>query len=226
MLASSSIRNRGAYRVAGHHWDPRTLAQEVRTIPEHAWKPLPHGDAWSQIVLQDQHGRGQPLLEKAPAIRSVIDWFPGEVLDATLARLSPGGWVKEHRDLSGGAPMGVSRFHVPIVTHQDVQFLADRKPIFMGAGELWVLDTSYLHSLRNASNVRRVHLIVDVKRSDAVVGLLPKADFRDRLHMLHFAGICAAKGATLACRDPRAMARRARDAFKLRVLGRSVFNFE
>lgn len=195
-------------------------------IDEDAWKPLPHGDAWSQIVLYDQHGQGQPLLASSPAIRTVIDWFPGEVLDATLARLSPGGWVKEHRDLSGGAPMGVTRFHVPIVTHKDVQFFADRTRIAMGAGELWVLDTSYLHSLRNASDVHRIHLIVDVKRSDAIVRLLPQSDWYDRFHLVQFAGICAAKGVSLAWKDPRAMVRRARDAFKLRVLGRSVFNFD
>ena len=44
----------------------------------------------------------------------------------------------------------------------------------MRPGELWTLDTSYQHSVRNRSNQVRVHLVVEVLANGWVWSLLPK----------------------------------------------------
>jgi aspartyl/asparaginyl beta-hydroxylase (cupin superfamily) len=132
------------------------------------------------------------------------------------------GRIKEHRDFSGGVPMGVARFHVPIVTHPDVEFYVSGRRVVMDPGSVWSLDTSYPHRVANRSNVSRVHLILDVDLDDAVVAMLPPRTWRDRIHSAHFAGLCVAKGASLVLRDPRALGRRIANFVRLRFLGQSI----
>ena len=221
---------RGVVRLDDLVWDPAALAAEVARFPEADWQVLSYGTAWKQImIVHPEAGGGQfrhPILATCPTIQAVFDAFPGRLLDASLASIAPGGAIGEHRDISGGTPMGVARFHVPIVTDPQVAFFVSGQRQYLAPGETWNLDTTYPHAVRNDSKLVRVHLIVDIESNDAVAAMLPRRDLRDRLHQVHFAAICAQKGVVLGLKDPRALVTRARKFVKLLVFRQSVLRPE
>ncbi len=56
---------------------------------------------------------------------------------------------------------GIARFHVPIVTNPQVEFLLDRKIVEMKEGEVWYLNLNLLHSVINYGSIVRVRLVFD-----------------------------------------------------------------
>ena len=221
---------RGVVRLDDLRWDPSALQADLTRFPEADWQTLKYGNAWKQIMIvfpgEDGGQVRHPSLAECPAIQQVFDAFPARLLDASLASIAPGGAIGEHRDISGGTPMGVARFHVPIVTDPGVAFFVSGERQYLAPGETWNLDTTYPHAVRNDSDVVRVHLIVDVESNAAVAAMLPKRDVRDRLHQAHFAVICAQKGVALGWKDPRALVTRARKFIKLLVFRQSVLRPE
>jgi hypothetical protein len=185
---------RGAIRLDKLRLDPEPLQADVGRIEQTAeWKLLKDGRHWSQIVLLKNEFR-DPVLSSCPALTGALAALPSRVLDACLKLLEPGGFVHEHRDITGASPMGVLRLHVPIVTAPDVEFYVNGSRVFLQPGEVWVLDTSYRHRVANNSTVRRVHLVVDVELDRSLQALLPARDGWDRLHNVHFWLLCAFKG--------------------------------
>jgi hypothetical protein len=174
--------------------DAEPLQADVRRIEQTVeWKPLKDGRHWSQIVLLKNEFR-DPVLSSCPALERALAAVPSRVLDAGLKLLAPGGFVHEHRDITGASPMGVLRLHVPIVTDPGVEFYVNGRRVDLQPGEAWVLDTSYLHRVANNSTVRRVHLVVDVELDRSLRALLPARDVWDRLHVVHFWLLCVLKG--------------------------------
>jgi aspartyl/asparaginyl beta-hydroxylase (cupin superfamily) len=218
---------RGVVRLDDMRWDTdRLQADLTRFDGDPTWESLSYGTEWQHCMLvrptKDGTDWFHPALEDCPAITEIFDAFPGKVMDASLARLGPGGSIGEHRDISGGVAMGVARFHVPIVTDPGVEFFVSGDKVYLGPGETWTLDTTYKHWLHNRSDVLRVHLIVDVMMTPEVAAMLPAKGPRDRLHDVHFAAICAGKGAKLAVKDPKALIERVRKMVKLKVFKQSV----
>ena len=140
---------RGGFRFDLMSWSPAALLADLARFDADEWIPLggdgSYGEEWDEIPLikpsksQDGGTVNHDKLESCPTFLEVASAFPGRVLDMTMARLSPGGWVQEHRDISGGTAMGVARFHVPVVTHPDVEFYINRSRVFMDEGEVWNL---------------------------------------------------------------------------------------
>lgn len=103
--------------------------------------------------------------------------------------LSPGAVLHPHRDLTGASSNARLRFHVPIITNDNVHFNVSKKRVEMSPGELWALDTSFLHEVRNESQETRVHIVIECQVSDAVKSHLPSKDIRGRVHDLYYVGI-------------------------------------
>lgn len=113
---------RGAIRLNALYIDPEPLRADLRHIVQTVeWKVLKYGEHWAQIVLLRDEFR-HPLLTTCPALERAIAGLPSRAVDACLKLLGPGGFVHEHRDMTGAVPMGVVRLHVPIVTHTDAEF--------------------------------------------------------------------------------------------------------
>ena len=162
-------------------------------------------EAFSRRSLRSPTSRGPAFVRgsipSAGAVVPVVQYefrdpvlsscCPGAALAAwcrssRLKLLAPGGFVHEHRDITGVSPMGVLRLHVPIVTDPDVEFDVNGKRVPLLPGEAWVLDTSYRHRVVNNSTVRRVHLVVDVELHGSLLVLSPARDVWARLHDVHF----------------------------------------
>jgi hypothetical protein len=185
---------RGAIRVDALCLDPGPLQTDLERLTQReAWQALKDGEHWAQIVLVRNEFR-HPALNVCPGLAGAIAGQPSRVLDACLKLLGPGGFVHEHRDLTGASPLGVVRLHVPIVTHPDVEFYVSGMRLFLRAGEAWILDTSYRHRVANRSPVQRVHLVVDMELDGSLRALLPRRDIRDRVHGAYFWLFCLFKG--------------------------------
>jgi len=66
------------------------------------------------------------------------------------------------------------RLHLPILTHPDVAFTIEGQRMNWKAGELWYGDFSRVHSVKNDSQIVRVHMVIDVQINDFVLSLFPE----------------------------------------------------
>jgi hypothetical protein len=58
----------------------------------------------------------------------------------------------------------------------------------MAPGDLWCLDTSYIHSVKNDGEETRIHIIVECSINDKIKVRLPSG-FAAKLHSCHYAAI-------------------------------------
>ncbi len=103
--------------------------------------------------------------------------------------LSPGAVLHPHRDLTGASSNARLRFHVPIITNDRVFFNVSKERVIMLPGELWALDTSFLHEVKNESEQTRVHIVIECQVSETAKSHLPKKNLLGRAHDAYFIGI-------------------------------------
>lgn len=221
---------RGAVRLEGFEWDVASILQELEQVKESEWRQLNYGVNWSDtdLFVRGKNGKNRqhPMLDNSPATLKVLNGFPAPVMDMCVASLAPGGSIKEHRDISGGVAAGITRFHVPLRTHPEVSFYISGDEVKMGEGELWHLDTTYLHRVENRSDIERLHLIIDLETTPELKALLPKTDWKDRLHNVYFGLICIWKGLQLIVTNPKQFLTRVRDFVRLTIFKQSVLHPE
>jgi quercetin dioxygenase-like cupin family protein len=84
----------------------------------------------------------------------------GYFVRANLVRLAPGGTIDEHCD--GNFSLTHShRVHVPIVTNDRVLFKVGQETLSIPEGEIYEINNRRPHSVHNAGDSARVHLILD-----------------------------------------------------------------
>jgi hypothetical protein len=171
-------------------FDVERLLSDLRAIEHTTWLRQPggyHDGRWTGLSLFAAGGRSDSamgvapsmdapaateLLAQAPYFREVMDSFECPKLVARLLALPPGARINEHCD-DTTFQSGIVRLHVPVVTHPDVVFMIAGERCVWRAGELWYGDFSRVHSVENKSDVRRVHLVVDMLINDWLLGLFP-----------------------------------------------------
>ena len=124
------------------------------------------------------------ILARCPYIQEVIASFKTDVHRARLMNLKPGTNITPHRDYGEqrySLIRGYIRVHIPIRTHPDVYFFVSGKRIPMTAGSAWYTNVCNLHAVRNDSDVERVHLVLDMKVNDWVLGFFPPLSVFDRM---------------------------------------------
>ena len=99
--------------------------------------------------------------------------------------LDPGAILHPHRDLTGASMNNRIRFHVPVVTNPMVEFTVDGEIIKMTPGDLWCLDTSYTHSVKNMGSEARVHIVIECPINDQIRKKLPHG-LGPKLHSLNY----------------------------------------
>lgn len=207
-------RNRGAYRVRAGAFDPRDYFDEVAALEKEwkEWVSRGNGESWSAIVLENNGKPKLPGYGPDSRLWALARTLGTNIRRVALARLGPGGWVKEHRDINGAVLTGMLRFHFPLITHAEVIFRIDGVECHLAEGDIWFLDTSYRHSVRNASQVHRVHLIVDFDSNSEAAQLLPAKDLRDYVHQVGYLAACTGKALSLLG-TPRVLLHRSRQAY-------------
>jgi Aspartyl/Asparaginyl beta-hydroxylase len=155
------------------------------------------GMQWFQVNLDPNWGITKKILSELNANNPELLVF---------YYLEPGAKIHPHRDLSGASLSNRIRFHVPIVTNPDVKFMVDHERVKMNPGELWCLDTSYLHAVANDGSESRVHIVVECGVNASLRQRLPN-NLQTKLHTLGFfftmAGLLAKSLVLNSVKDPR-----------------------
>jgi hypothetical protein len=92
----------------------------------------------------------------------------GKAARVLLIKLEANKNVTEHTD-SGDYLNTVRRFHIPIITNDQVFYTVNGEKINMKEGDCWEINNRKPHSVDNDSNEDRVHLLVDI---------MPEHEFR------------------------------------------------
>jgi hypothetical protein len=174
-------------------YDVDRLKQDLAALDGTPWVPQPsphlHDGDWVGLSLFSRGGRPETAygtelttdpyeptdaLRLTPYFREVLDSLPCPKGACRLLLLPPGAVIKPHRDDGMSLRTGMLRIHLPIVTHPDVVFLLGGHRCDWREGELWYGDFSREHEVQNRSPVTRVHMVLDVTVTDALVRMLPE----------------------------------------------------
>lgn len=171
-------------------FDPERLRADLAQAESYADAALPdgyHNGGWRALSLVSPSGRVDDvargegpyreteLLARCPYLAEVVASFSSPKLLVRLMTLLPGGRVHEHYDPDAGFDRGIVRIHVPIVTHPRARLVIAGRARHFRAGEAWYADFTFPHYVENKSDVRRVHLVLELVVDDAVRALLPRS---------------------------------------------------
>jgi Aspartyl/Asparaginyl beta-hydroxylase len=162
-----------------------TLAREVNALPPEAWMAHPQrydGNSSVPLVSPDgalihrTYGPMAPTewLRRCPYVLEIM-----QALDSTWGRsrlmgLEAGADVPDHVDIHYYWRTHL-RIHIPVITNPDVGFTCDGETIHMGAGDCYILDSFYRHSVANRGSEMRVHLVLDTVGSGRLWDLIEAA---------------------------------------------------
>ena len=168
-------------------FDTALLQGDVRHLASRPWglhyQKLHYEGEWSGIPLRSIEGKADNLyiscvenpeyrdtvfLEECPYLQKVLHTFQCPLLAVRLLRLNAGAVIKEHRDLELNFEKGEIRLHVPIITHDDVEFYLDNERVHLKEGECWYFNFNLPHSIINNSSIDRIHLVIDATVNDWV----------------------------------------------------------
>ncbi len=133
------------------------------------------------------NGMGINHLKDLPVLMRFIEYVGIEnVLGINYFNLAPKSFLHPHRDMNGNLLFGVSRLHIPIKTNPKAIIEVEKIPYHLGLNEVWCLDTSGLHALKNDSNENRIHVVIDVRRCAGTIKYFPKWNLEVFLHLIKF----------------------------------------
>jgi quercetin dioxygenase-like cupin family protein len=97
----------------------------------------------------------EPIIKQ---LEKIHNGSRGQVL---LIKLAAGKGIPDHED-SGDYLINVHRHHIPLVTSPRTKFFVDGEEQVMGIGDCWEINNAKMHAVMNASNIDRIHLLVDI----------------------------------------------------------------
>ena len=162
-----------------------TLAAQVSALPASAWMEHPaQYDGNTAVPLVSPGGR---LTDDASGPMAPTQWLSQcpyiletmGALNATWGRsrlmgLGPGASVPEHVDVHYYWRTHL-RIHIPVVTNPEVLFICAGEAVHMKPGECWILDSFFMHSVRNGGADTRIHLVLDTVGSSNLWDLVDAA---------------------------------------------------
>jgi hypothetical protein len=192
--------NPGAHLIAQSFPEFETARKVLSEVTPAEWIPtVPDGpyqnDGWRVVKIVNK-GKRTAFAENHPEIGRVLDYFKDPIEMAVFYSMLPGTVLHPHRDLSGTLELGKIRYHVPLETNPEVKFFVDKQRVPMTVGEMWALNTSYLHAVENQSQFDRVHLVVEVEVGKWSWSLLPPKNARYYGHYTWFMSLVAWRGLT------------------------------
>ena len=99
--------------------------------------------------------------DNTPAGLELAERFgQGYCVRANIVRLNAGGSITPHQDKNFSLNHS-HRVHIPIVTNPAVSFTIDQETRHLPAGEIVEINNRRMHSVVNAGEDARVHLLID-----------------------------------------------------------------
>lgn len=169
------------------HFDVKKMQEELLQIDNGAWQlhyqKFHYEGDWSAIPLRSVNGDASNIfispetnpqykntifLDKSTYLKEVLSTLKCTLLAVRLLKLNAGAVIKEHKDADLCYEKGEIRLHIPVVTNEQVEFYLDKEKMLLQEGECWYMNFNLPHSLKNKSNVNRVHLVIDAVVNDWV----------------------------------------------------------
>ncbi|HCB40669.1 MAG TPA: hypothetical protein DEP79_13290 [Gammaproteobacteria bacterium] len=184
-MKTTSVQLRGSFDVARLKADLDTATEHFKSAPQvgkyhdGSWTGIGFrnfsGDHGNTLAAHTGHSKDTAVLEKCRYFKEVLDNIGCPVYVARILFLPPGKVIGEHTDAGFGWNYGMVRLHIPIVTDPRVEFSIGDEAVYWKPGEFWFGDFSKPHSLRNKSDVTRVHLVMDCPITAETLELFPDA---------------------------------------------------
>jgi hypothetical protein len=102
-----------------------------------------------------------PLMAHTPVLKKFLESLPFPLWSVRLMWLAPGSLIKEHRDPDLSFEQGEARLHMPLFTHEGVEFFVAGERVRMREGECWYINANLPHRVANPGPGERIHLVVD-----------------------------------------------------------------
>lgn len=112
-------------------------------------------------------------LDRAPAIRALLESLPCKVSCARMMTVARGGRIIPHEDAWHSPMSGLVRLQFVVVSPQECHVLVGGCPMNWNAGELWYADYSKTHSVHNCTEIDRVTLTIDIEISESFLRTFP-----------------------------------------------------
>jgi hypothetical protein len=96
-----------------------------------------------------------------PIIKDLEDFIDGKIGQCLLVKLKKNDLIGIHKD-GGDYLMHSRRFHLPIITNDEISFTVNYETVIMKEGECWEINNAKDHSAKNKSKNDRVQLIFDI----------------------------------------------------------------
>jgi hypothetical protein len=127
-------------------------------------------------VTDDWSGPMGPtdLLARCGYIREIMAELNSTWGRSRLMGLEPGAVVPEHVDIHYYWRTHL-RIHIPVITNPDVGFTCGDETVHLAAGECWLLDSFFRHSVNNRGDALRIHLVLDTVGSATLWDLVDAA---------------------------------------------------
>lgn len=180
--------NTGAFLIKPHFFDDEEISKiaALALSLEQKKSSVHEGGKYKDI----QWHKVDLTPEEHPFISKIYDFLGAEQNGiCVFYYLSPGAILHPHRDLTGASSNARLRFHIPIITNDRIFFNVSKERVIMSPGELWALDTSFLHEVKNESEQTRVHIVIECQVSETAKSHLPKKNLTGRAHDAYFVGI-------------------------------------
>ena len=169
------------------YFDIPLLKKEVASLENQVWQQhyqkLHYEGEWTALPLRSIDGNAANViispvpdsnymdtvfLTQSPYLQEVLDQFKCPLLAVRLLKLNAGAVIKEHHDADLSFEKGEIRLHIPVITHDTVEFYLDKERIHLKEGECWYMNLNLPHSINNKSSVNRIHLVIDAMVNDWV----------------------------------------------------------
>ena len=158
-------------------YDPVRLRADLAHLEDQQGRPAGYpGEShrnWTSLTLLS--GTDASNLHRTPYLRTCLEKLDCSLRLVRLMALGPGGIIDWHADPFVGFEHGVVRLHVPILTHPAIELFIQEHRCVWSPGELWYGDFSRPHFGRNPTQVRRVHMVLDVEVDASLVALFPSS---------------------------------------------------
>jgi hypothetical protein len=120
-----------------------------------------HGDDRSIESIEEQAGYNKfyPLVR--PVLEILSNFYQYNKFACFLARLKSGKSIGVHTD-GGNFLTKCHRIHLPIVTHEKVEYCIKDRSYFWKKGTLYEFDNTLPHAVFNNSPIDRVHLVINL----------------------------------------------------------------
>lgn len=126
---------------------------------------------WQAVTLQSHEAGDNRLSGHAPYLGPALDALGLATRLVRMMSLEPGGVIREHSDTFLSSR--IVRLHIPVVTHDQVEFHLDGQRCAWAPGELWYGDFSRPHRAVNLSDITRIHIVIDALADDRLARLFP-----------------------------------------------------